>query len=365
MRAGLPKLTAGVGPLCVLGALAALDYLTQGPAPFAGVVTGMGLFGLLFAVAWWAGLCTGPLYSAVQSALRSVAESAVGVVLVFLLVVPLTLLLPQPWVMTLMQEDRATDLLVMLILGVTLLVAGRAMLGASRQAAVAARAERDTACVRAELAEREQAFARAELQALRAQVEPHFLWNTLANVEYLIRKDPPRAQAMMTHLIDYLRSSLPSGRSGDTTVGSEFASVRAYAGLMQFRMGERLQVELALEPACAGISFPPLILQTLIENAIQHGLEPLPGAAHLRVSARRSDTEPGRLVIEVTDNGIGLQASPRTRGTGLGLRNVRERLQAMHGKEASLTITGVESGGVCARIEWPLCEPGLPMRAVA
>lgn len=197
MRFWLLKLVPGIGPLFVLCALAALDYLSHGEAPFAGVMAGMALLGLLIAVACWSTHRAGPLHSALQSAVRSVAEGAVGVVLVFLMVVPLTVLLPQPWVMALMRDDRATDLLVMLILGVTLLMAGRAMLGASRQSALTARAERDAACVRAELAEGERALARADLQVLRAQVEPHFLWNTLANVEYLIRKDPPQAQAMM------------------------------------------------------------------------------------------------------------------------------------------------------------------------
>lgn len=129
--------------------------------------------------------------------------------------------------------------------------------------------------------------------------------------------------------------------------------MRAYVGLMQFRMGDRLQVELIMEPACADTPFPPLVLQTLIENAIKHGLEPLPGTARLRVSARHSGQGSDRLVIEVVDNGVGLLASLRTRGTGVGLRNVRERLKAMHGDEATLTIIGVETGGVCARIEWP------------
>ncbi len=363
MRSWRLKLTASVGPLCVLCALAALDYWSHDQVPFTGVVAGMGLLGLLIAMAWWSRHRLEPLPSALQSALRSVADGAVGVVLVFLLVVPLTALLPQPWVTTLTQEDRATDLLVMLILGVALLVASRAMLSASRQAAMTARAERDAACVRAELAEGERVLARAELQVLRAQVEPHFLWNTLANVEYLMRKDPKRAQAMMAHLIDYLRSSLPSARSGSATVGSEFASLRAYVGLMQHRMGDRLQAVLDLDPTCAEVPFAPLVLQTLVENAIKHGLEPLPGAARLCVSARRSGTDSERLVIEVVDNGVGLQASPRTRGTGLGLRNVRERLQAMHGSQATLAITGLASGGVRARIDWPVDGPTQPLRA--
>lgn len=365
MAGGLTRLAPGVGPLVVLAGLAALDHWSHGPAPFAGVLTGMALLGALAALAWWGTQRLAPLPAALQAALRSAAEGALGVVLVFLLVAPLTVLLPQPWVVELFRDDRATDLVTMLILGVGLVVAGRAMVAASRQAARTAQAERDAANTRAELAERERELARAELQVLRAQVEPHFLWNTLANVEYLIRKDPPQAATMMCHLIAYLRSSVPDGRRESATLGSEFASVRAYLGLMRFRMGERLQFELTLAPELADQPFAPLVLQTLVENAIKHGLEPLPGPARLQVRAAVSTDQPDRLVVEVIDNGVGLRAQPRTRGTGLGLRQVRERLQALHGREAALGIAGREGGGVCARIDWPrtssiTATPGQP-----
>jgi LytS/YehU family sensor histidine kinase len=301
-----------------------------------------------------------PAALAVQAALRSVAEGAVGVVLVFLLAAPLTVLLPEAWVATLLLTDRATDLIVLMLLGTGLWVASRAMQRAARLGADRAAAERDAAHARAELAERERELARAELQRLRAQIEPHFLWNTLANIEYLVRKDAPRAQAMLTHLIAYLRASVPAEGQGAATLGSEFDSVRAYIGLMQCRMGERLQTELSLAPDCAEVEFPPHLLQTLVENAIKHGLEPLPGPARLRVHAHRAPQQPQRLVIEVIDNGVGFQPAPATRGTGLGLRNVRERLRAMRGADAGMTLCSNPTGGVTARIDWiereaPLC----------
>jgi len=353
----LNRLAPGVGPLAVLASLAALDRWSHGPAPFAGILTGMALLGGFLALAWWARKRLAPLPQALQAALRSACEGALGVVLVFLLVAPLTVLLPQPWVVQLLRDDRATDLLTMLILGVGLVVAGRAMVAAIRQAARTATAERDAANTRAELAERDRELARAELQVLQAQVEPHFLWNTLANVEYLIRKDPPQAGAMMGHLITYLRSSVPDGRRATTTLGSEFASLRAYLGLMQFRMGERFQFELSLDPELVDEPFPPLVLQTLVENAIKHGLEPLPGPARLEVRGAASASKPDRLVLEVLDNGIGLQAQPLTRGTGLGLRQIRDRLLALQGRHASLNVAAREPVGVCARIDWPRSPP--------
>ena len=361
----LNRLAPGVGPLAVLASLAALDRWSHGPAPFAGVLTGMALLGGFLALAWWGRQRLAPLPQALQAALRSACEGALGVVLVFLLVAPLTVLLPQPWVVQLLRDDRATDLLTMLILGVGLVVAGRAMVAASRHAARTATAERDAANTRAELAERDRELARAELQVLQAQVEPHFLWNTLANVEYLIRKDPPQAGAMMGHLITYLRSSVPDGRRATATLGSEFASLRAYLGLMQFRMGERFHFELSLAPGLNDEPFPPLVLQTLVENAIKHGLEPLPGLARLEVRGTASAEQPDRLVLEVLDNGVGLQTHPRTRGTGLGLRQIRDRLLALQGRHASLNVAAREAGGVCARIDWPRSplppSPKLPL----
>lgn len=346
-------LPSAVAPMVMLAGLAGLDHWANGPAPFAGVVLGMLLALGLSATAWWGSKRLAPLPRALQAALRSVFEGVLGVVLVFLLIAPLTALLPQPWVLQLLRDDRATDLITLLVLGVGLTVAGRAMVATSRQAAATAEAARDAANIRAELAERERELARAELQVLRAQVEPHFLWNTLANVEYLIRTDPPRAGQMLGHLIAYLRASVPDGRHGHTTMGSEFASVEAYLKLMQFRMGERLHVELDLDETLADQPMPPLLLHTLVENAIQHGLEPLPGPAWLRVRGELLAGEPERLMVEVRDNGVGLQPQPRTRGTGLGLRNLRERLRALHGANAALSIAGNPDGGVVARVEWP------------
>jgi signal transduction histidine kinase len=352
MRARLMKWLPAAGPLLLLTALAGIDRWAHGPAPFAGVVSGMALLGLLAAVSSRTTVRIQPAAHAVQAALRSVAEGTLGVVLVFLLAAPLTVLLPEAWVARLLLTDRATDLWVLMLLGVALWLAGRAMQRAARLAADRAAAERDAAHTRAELAEREHQLTRAELQTLRAQIEPHFLWNTLANIEYLVRRDAPRAQAMLAHLIAYLRAGVPAEGQAAATLGSEFESLRAYVGLMQCRMGERLRTELSLAPDCADVEFAPHLLQTLVENAIKHGLEPKPGEARLSVTARRDPQSAGQIVIEVIDNGAGLQIAPATRGTGLGLRNVRERLRAMQGPHASLTLHSNSYGGVTARINW-------------
>jgi len=351
----LNRLAPGVGPLAVLASLAALDRWSYGPAPFAGVLTGMALLGGFLASAWWGRQRLAPLPQALQAALRSACEGALGVVLVFLLVAPLTVLLPQPWVVQLLRDDRATDLLTMLILGVGLVVAGRAMVAAIRQAARTATAERDAANTRAELAERDRELARAELQVLQAQVEPHFLWNTLANVEYLIRKDPPQAGAMMGHLITYLRSSVPDGRRATTTLGSEFASLRAYLGLMQFRMGERFQFELSLDPELVDEPFPPLVLQTMVENALKHGVEPKVGPVWVNVSAELAGDQ---LQLVVSDNGVGIGYGPSgNAGSGTGLKNIRERLAGIYEGRASLSVNSLPEGGVAATVHLDLRQP--------
>lgn len=337
-------------PVLALAGLAGLDFWSHQDLALGGVALGMALMATL--VALLQKMRDAPTGSLPWlAALRAVLELVIGVLLVFLLAAPLATWLPEPWVLRLLNSERATDFLVLLLLGLAMWVLARAWLRVQTHAAERARAERDAAQAQAQLATQERALLAAELQTLRAQVEPHFLWNTLANVEYLMHKDPGGAQAMLGHLIAYLRASLPAARAQGSSLDAEFHSIKAYLQLMRWRMGERFEFELQLPPACAAEPFVPLLLQTLVENAIKHGLEPKPGPARLLISAGRSDM--GRLFVEVQDNGVGLQPHPATRGTGLGLRNVRERLRALHGDAAQLSISGAPRGGVCARIEWP------------
>ena len=191
----------------------------------------------------------------------------------------------------------------------------------------------------------------AQLKLLQGQIEPHFLFNTLANVQSLIDFDPGRAKLMLERFTDYLRASLGQLRGDSTTLAQEFAMLEAYLGLMQLRMGERLKVELSLPAELHGIELPPLLAQPLVENAIHHGLEPKIAGGTVAVSAKRVD---GRLWIEVADDGQGLDAPKRRGGNGVAVDNIRERLKARFGPSATLELLPREGGGTLARIQIPL-----------
>ena len=196
----------------------------------------------------------------------------------------------------------------------------------------------------------------AQLRLLQGQIEPHFLFNTLANVQSLIDFDPERAKLMLERFTDYLRASLGQLRGEATTLAQEFAMLEAYLGLMQLRMGERLRVRLDLPAELAGVELPPLLVQPLVENAIHHGLEPKIGGGEIAVSARRGNA--GALVIDVEDDGQGLGAQrpggPRRTGNGVALANIRARLSARWGVFATLELQPRDGGGTRARIHIPL-----------
>ncbi|MBC8023310.1 MAG: histidine kinase [Burkholderiales bacterium] len=177
-----------------------------------------------------------------------------------------------------------------------------------------------------------QQVTEAKLSALQAQVEPHFLYNTLASVQALTEVDPQQANAMTGHLIQYLRNALPKMRESVSTVGQEIELVRAYLNILQMRMGKRLAFEIAVPADLMEAPFPPLMLPSLVENAIKHGLEPQREGGMVTISAH---TEGGRLRLTVADTGRGFS---ETLGTGVGLTNIRERLAALYGDAAKLTL---------------------------
>ena len=192
----------------------------------------------------------------------------------------------------------------------------------------------------------------ARMAAMQAQVEPHFLFNTLAGVRAAIATDPARASEMVDRLADYLRAAIPRLRGGgvaQATVQGQFDIVRAYLALMAARM-PRLQPTLDLPDALRGAHCPPLMLISLAENAVRHGVEPKIGPARVTVSARR-DAD-GRLSLSVEDDGVGFGAD--TAGSGIGLSNIRERLAALYGDAAALTLRAREGGGVTATLTLPL-----------
>ena len=191
-----------------------------------------------------------------------------------------------------------------------------------------------------------QQVTEAKLSALQAQVEPHFLYNTLASVQALTEVDPQQANAMTGHLIQYLRNALPKMRESVSTVGQEIELVRAYLNILQMRMGKRLAFEIDVPPELMEAPFPPLMLPSLVENAIKHGLEPQRegGTVTIRVTAN------GKLRVSVLDTGRGFAD---TLGSGVGLANIRERLAALYGDAGKLTLEAREPHGVEAAIEVP------------
>ena len=196
-------------------------------------------------------------------------------------------------------------------------------------------------------AEGDAALARAELTRLQAQIEPHFLFNTLSNVIGLIDTNPGIARTMLIDLTSLLRTSLTRTRRGEVTLGEELDVLRAYLGIMAVRMGERLDWRVDAAPELLGLHLPPLLVQPLVENAIRHGLEPKPAGGHLAVSCRRDGDG---LLIEVADDGQGFGV---TSGDGVGLANVRERLNACYGERARLTLASNALAGVTARLHIP------------
>jgi len=194
--------------------------------------------------------------------------------------------------------------------------------------------------------------AEHQLKLLESQLEPHMLFNTLANLRVLIGVDPPRAQAMLDQLIAFLRATLGASRVSSHPLATEFTRLADYLALMQVRMGERLQAHFDLPDALAALPVPPLLLQPVVENSIKHGLEPKVEGGRIDVSARRDG---GQLVLEVRDTGAGLSGM-RSDGTQFGLMQVRERLATLYGANASLELVnaGDAEGGTRATLRLPL-----------
>jgi len=201
-------------------------------------------------------------------------------------------------------------------------------------------------------AEMQRALTEAKLSALEAHIEPHFLYNTLANAQLLTRSDPTRADEMLGNLITYLRSSLPqsdgAGSIHGSTLGREIERSTAYLEILKIRMGARLNVRVNLPESLAGCGFPAMMVQTLVENAIKHGLEPKLGGGTISIAATQYD---GRLEVTVTDDGLGLRE--HTSGTGLGIKNIRDRLKLSFDNQATLTLEPHSPNGIAATITMP------------
>jgi signal transduction histidine kinase len=219
------------------------------------------------------------------------------------------------------------------------------------------KAARATETAEAESLKRQVVEAR--MAAMQAQVEPHFLFNTLASIDHLIETDPARASQMQRNLIALLRASMPTMReagggkggaaSGVRDLGRELAVIRPYLEILKVRMEERLTTEVNVPDGLLSAEFPPMMIQTLVENAIKHGLEPKPEGGHLLVAA---EIVHGKLQVTVADTGLGF-GKAATAGTGVGLANIRERLQLLYGPKATLTVAENPPGGTRVTVTVP------------
>ena len=215
------------------------------------------------------------------------------------------------------------------------------------------------AYLQAHMAQAQRDATEARLKLLEAQLEPHMMFNTLANLRVLIATDPPRAQAMLDHLIAYLRATLGGARAALHPLADEFARLADYLEIMAVRMGPRLAFALDLPEALRGVPVPPLLLQPLVENAIRHGLEPQVAGGHIGVHAStRFGPDGALLVLEVVDTGVGLAQSPahdtNHPGSHFGLAQVRERLATLYGAQGTLELIAGNTRGTCARVTFPL-----------
>ncbi|MBI4205443.1 MAG: histidine kinase [Betaproteobacteria bacterium] len=218
----------------------------------------------------------------------------------------------------------------------------------------------DSAARAAEIAraQLQQAESEQQLALLQAQIEPHFLFNMLGNVRRLYRTRPDAGAEAIGSLMRYLRTALPQLRSRRTSLGEEIAAVRAYLDLFQLRMGTQLSFSIDVDPALDEVEFPPMLLITLVENAIKHGLEPA-GGGHIEVCAGRRRNS---LEVSVLDDGVGFGATAIS-GTGVGLANVRRQLLARYGSRARLALDGHEPRGARATIVIPLDAPPMILQA--
>jgi sensor histidine kinase YesM len=178
----------------------------------------------------------------------------------------------------------------------------------------------------------ERAAAEASLRALQAQIEPHFLFNTLANVTGLIHTQPDKAKQMLEQFIAYLRATLAATRDHETTIADDFETMKTFLSILQIRMGDRLKVRFDLPDDLRDAAIPPMLLQPLVENAIKHGLEPKMDGGEVALIAKRVGN---KIAITVADTGLGFQNSA---SNGIGLKNVRERVKQLYGDAGSVSI---------------------------
>ncbi len=216
-------------------------------------------------------------------------------------------------------------------------------------------AEAELALAAVERERQEKLLTQTELRLLQAQIEPHFLFNTLSNIAGLIHKQPDAAEQTLINLTTLLRSTLKRTRSEDTNLGEEMQIARAYLEIQAIRMQGRLKYEICCDEQYHCLPLPPLLVQPLIENAIKHGIDPNDRGGDIKVNVERSDHQ---LIIRVADTGCGVDSpnTKKSKGTGTGLRNVRDRLTALYGSEAQLVLSDNVPHGMVAALTLPWSE---------
>jgi hypothetical protein len=203
-----------------------------------------------------------------------------------------------------------------------------------------------------ERSELERKALDARFRLLQAQVEPHFLFNTLANVQTLVESGAPQATQVLQSLIAYLRAAVPRLHETTSTLGHELELVRAYLEVMHMRMPDRLRFTLQIDAGASNIECPPMTLLTLVENAVRHGIDPSEVGGQIEVCVQ---LDAGRCVARVSDTGVGLKTLGR--GLGTGLTALRERLQLAFSGDAALRLIEVSPHGVCAEVSFPARKP--------
>jgi len=200
-------------------------------------------------------------------------------------------------------------------------------------------------------AEQEKALILSQLMQMQSQIEPHFLFNSLANVSALMSQDVPKARMMLDKLTELLRTTLANSRLAETTVEDEVRKLSAYLAIQKVRLDERLRFHIDVEPQLQRTTVPPMLIQPLVENAIQHGIEPKGLGGTIHVSIFQANNQ---LNIKVTDDGVGLSDNAQTKGHGVGLSNIKQRVKGLYEQHGSVSITQPELGGFSVCIAIPL-----------
>jgi hypothetical protein len=233
-----------------------------------------------------------------------------------------------------------------------LFIVASAILKISYKGTIQAEVKAAEATETAESEQLKRQVIEARMAAMQAQVEPHFLFNTLASIDHLIETDPPRASQMQKNLIALLRASMPSMREASPTahnLGREMAVIRPYLEILKVRMEDRLQTNISVPEGLLSAEFPSMMIQSLVENAIKHGLEPKAEGGKLDVTA---EIVHGNLAVTVADTGLGFGRAA-TAGTGIGLANIRERLKLLYGERASMVVADNSPSGTVVTLTVP------------